>query len=972
MKPKLSPIGLAIKIALLLAVPTTAWSAACLQDSAGNYIGTCDMGLNIFDGTQNITIGSVTETGIIDRTGGFDFNIGTYDSSTVIINPDSSLTVLSTPSSINYTTVGKWRNGSLIIDNSQLNISQLIIADNGPGSRDAVNVPIPSGYESLKATLTASGPKALITVDGDLTMGNWNAPQTNGTTEGILTLNNKAKLTFSNENTYNLVTVSAGSSNSDRYGNTTATINIDDATFNSMGRKLIIAKGNKSFGYVNISNNGIMTVSSADIGNTVDSAGYVNVLNGGQFVVGSTNVPGEINLAKDIGSIGIISIGAKDDGDSTNSASGQVVGNITFGQGDAQLVFNHNNSDYIFSNLLSGGTDTDTQVIQQGVGTTTLTNTENNYVGNNIIRGGTLKITDDRVLGNESNEITFDSINDLTGTLQISDQVTSDRNINMNANGTFKVDQNKTYTLNGNISGVGEVTVAGGGTMLLKGTNTYTNQTNIINNSTLIAGVENTLSANSTYIVGSGSSLQLNGTNQIIQGLDNSGVVSLPGTLGDSAPFSTLTISNNYVGRNGLLIINTQLDDDNSLTDFIDIKGQASGSTQVEVNNIGGKGAQTEKGIHIIQTDESSANTFILDDDNYLTAGAYTYSLILKKGEKDALDENITYDNWYLTNNYHSDGLVYTPDIGSYLANEMMGNTLFTSRLEDREGASQYQNLGNNNNGNVWIRTYGGHNQFKSMSDQLKTKGDSFVTQIGTGLVTLGEEDQYNLGAMAGYAHYSSKTKSNLVDLSSKSKMNGYSVGLYGTWYAFPLEKRGAYIDSWVLWNSFKNTIDTADQHHYKYDSSGVTASVELGGNYLLNQSSQRNWWIQPQSQIIYQGVHMDDFYDEQDYKISHGSANVQARMGFKTYLEIPSSEGAFTNYRPYVAMNFIHNTNPYAVDISGEQFETQGSQNLGEFKLGIEGNLGKDSYVWANASYVAGSHSNQAYQGNIGWKYNF
>lgn len=472
------------------------------------------------------------------------------------------------------------------------------------------------------------------------------------------------------------------------------------------------------------------------------------------------------------------------------------------------------------------------------------------------------------------------------------------------------------------------------------------------------------------------TNLSLNNNSEI--NLKNSGEFKLIGdvlsnnsliNLANTTLGNKLTIEGNYTGTNAILKINTELGDDNSSTDFLSITGDAKGSTNIKVKNVGGLGAITDQGIHIIQTGDSTENAFFVDDDNSLSAGIYTYSLIRKEEDNSV--------NWYLTSDYDRngdgkpDGPIYTPDVGSYLANEMMGNILFTSRLEDREGASQYQTLGKEN-GNVWIRTYGSHNQFHSMSDQLKTKGDSFVTQIGTGLVTLGEEDQYNLGAMAGYAHYSGKTRSNLVDLSSKTKMNGYSVGLYGTWYAFPLEKRGAYIDSWVLWNKFKNTIDTADQHHYKYDSSGVTASIELGGDYLLNKNGKQNWWIQPQSQVIYQGVHMDDFYDAQGYKISHGSANVQARMGFKTYLEIPSTEGAFTNYRPYVALNFIHNTNPYAVDISGEEFTTQGSQNLGEVKLGIEGNLGKNSYVWANASYAAGSHSNQAYQGNIGWKYNF
>lgn len=459
----------------------------------------------------------------------------------------------------------------------------------------------------------------------------------------------------------------------------------------------------------------------------------------------------------------------------------------------------------------------------------------------------------------------------------------------------------------------------------------------------------------------------------------NNGLINLSnGVVGGN-----LLIDGNYIGDNGLIKIDTQIDarseSDKSLTDFIEITGDLSGTTNIEVNNVGGIGGGLNKGIHIIETKTSTASgisestPFILDDDNYLSAGKYVYSLELRKQEeKDNAGTTTLHDNWYIVTHKDEGEDTFTPDIGSYTANEVIGNTLFNMRLEDREGASQYQSLGDNDKGNTWIRMYGNHQQFKSMGDQLKTKGDSFVTQIGAGLVTLGEENQYNLGAMAGYGHYSGKTNSQVVNLQSKSKINGYSLGLYGTWYAHPVEKRGAYIDSWVLWNKFKNTIDTADQHQYKYDSSGITASIEAGGDYLINENGKRNWWIQPQGQLTYQGVKMDEFYDAQGIKISHASPNFQARLGFKTYLEIPSSKGAFTNYRPYVALNYIHNTSEYAVNVANEEISAQGFKNLGEIKLGVEGNIAKNSYVWANTSYVAGSHSNQTIQGNIGWKYNF
>ncbi len=437
--------------------------------------------------------------------------------------------------------------------------------------------------------------------------------------------------------------------------------------------------------------------------------------------------------------------------------------------------------------------------------------------------------------------------------------------------------------------------------------------------------------------------------------------------------FTTLTINKNYNGQgNSLLSLNTALGDDQSLSDLVIIGGQALGSTELKIVNAGGSGAQTLKGIKIIQTKSSDKNAFFIANGGFVTAGAYDYGLFLNAEEKDPNTSEIN-DNWYLKSHLKDTPIyTHTPDVGSYLATETMGNTLFTSRLEDREGASQYQNLGNNDTGNIWVRAFGGHNKFKTMDSQLKTTGNSFVTQIGVGLLTLGEEDQYNVGAMTGFAYYDGKTRSSLTDRESKTKIDGYSLGLYGTWYAHPVEKRGAYIDSWVLWNKFNNKIDTPDQNQYKYDSSGVTASIEVGGDYLINKNGKNNWWIQPQSQVIYQGVHADDFKDAQGLNINHGRDNVQARMGVKTYLEIPTNNNKLTSYRPYVALNFIHNTNPYSVVIDDVRYENEGSANLGELKLGVEGNVTQNSQVWLNASYFAGSHSNQSYQGNIGWKYNF
>ncbi len=64
-----------------------------------------------------------------------------------------------------------------------------------------------------------------------------------------------------------------------------------------------------------------------------------------------------------------------------------------------------------------------------------------------------------------------------------------------------------------------------------------------------------------------------------------------------------LTITENYVGNNGVLHLRTELGDDNSATDKVVINGNTSGTTRVKVTNAGGSGAYTLNGIEIISVE---------------------------------------------------------------------------------------------------------------------------------------------------------------------------------------------------------------------------------------------------------------------------------------------------------------------------------------------------------------------------------
>lgn len=123
----------------------------------------------------------------------------------------------------------------------------------------------------------------------------------------------------------------------------------------------------------------------------------------------------------------------------------------------------------------------------------------------------------------------------------------------------------------------------------------------------------------------------------------NAGRIDL--TNGSTGATDRLTISGNYTGLGGLLLIQAELGDDSSASDRLVLSGgTASGSTGIAVVNVGGAGAETmQDGIMVVQAVNGATSTssaFALDVP--VAAGAFEYYLF--KGGVTAGSA----ENWYL------------------------------------------------------------------------------------------------------------------------------------------------------------------------------------------------------------------------------------------------------------------------------------------------------------------------------------
>ncbi|MGV4010356.1 intestinal colonization autotransporter adhesin MisL [Citrobacter portucalensis] len=474
----------------------------------------------------------------------------------------------------------------------------------------------------------------------------------------------------------------------------------------------------------------------------------------------------------------------------------------------------------------------------------------------------------------------------------------------------------------------------------------------------------------------------------------------------DGEPWQTLTINEDFTGNGGKLVFNTVLNDDTSETDKLKVLGNTAGNAFVVVNNIGGTGAQTIEGIEIIEVAGNSDGTF--EKAGRIVAGAYDYNVVLKGS------------NWYLTSFIPAppdpedpdpvdpdpvdpidpdpvdpvDPIIpepeepvappvteqqYRPKAGSYLANNYAANTLFMTRLHDRLGETQYVDMltGEKKVTSLWMRNVGAHTRFKDGSGQLKTQSNSYVMQLGGDLAQWSSDglDRWHLGAMAGYANSQNRTQSSLTGYHSRGQVTGYSVGLYGTWYANDADKTGTYVDTWALYNWFDNKVMGQEQAAEKYKSSGITASVEAGYSFKLGESERNSYWLQPKAQVVWMDVQADSHREANGTRVKDNTdGNLMTRLGVKAFINGHNAidDGKSREFQPFVEANWIHNTQTTSVKMDDVSNDMRGTKNIGELKVGVEGQITPRLNVWSNVAQQVGDIGYSDTRGMLGVKYNF
>lgn len=431
------------------------------------------------------------------------------------------------------------------------------------------------------------------------------------------------------------------------------------------------------------------------------------------------------------------------------------------------------------------------------------------------------------------------------------------------------------------------------------------------------------------------------------------------------------TITGNYAGVAGsTLKMDTVLGNDASATDKLIINGNTTGTTSLSVNNVGGTGAQTVEGIQVVQVDGASSGTFALTSP--VQAGSYEYQLF-QGGTSTPTD-----GDWYLRSHLTTVDCkvtntctpIYRPGVAGYVAaqtaNAHQGFDQLGT-LHERMGEQRHVTADGKQ---TWGRIYhreesnDGHDRFSY--DQNRTG-----FQIGQDLwVKRDNQAQKHAGVSLSYVHSNADFSDSVRPLAGleagTGSMSADSIGIGG--YYTHMGDDGRYLDVVGQISHLRNKF--TDSYAGKATQTGWRAglSAEVGKPV----AEYKGWKFEPQAQLSYQYTDYGSFNDAISKVDGYDAHTLRGRVGLRVHKD--ANYGTDRQAQYYAIGNVIHDfIKPEAVTIGNTTVRENFDRTYWELGAGIQGQVAKNTYVYADARYQQSFQNNQhAGKVNIGIKTKF
>ena len=514
--------------------------------------------------------------------------------------------------------------------------------------------------------------------------------------------------------------------------------------------------------------------------------------------------------------------------------------------------------------------------------------------------------------------------------------------VGLNDGGKLNINHTNTdYDITWDIAGKGDVNVTSGDN-LISGHHSYEGKTNITGGSWTAKG-ENVFSPNSDYNIGKDGSLNLNDHNQTIGSVINGGTIDL----GKNSPDTTLTVNGDYHGDNGKL--NIYMDTENGKTDKMVVTGNVTGTTNIDINEIG-NGKANKGTINIIEvggTDGGKWNVVEKADSEF------DYTIGRDKDGKLTIE---------YTNVLSS--VTNSPVVASIFGNQLAALNMFRHSAHDRDTSIYVPDS------NVWMR----YNYDRTKTDLFNGKQSldmkTSMIEMGVDVLSL---DQFKAGVYGGYGHSTIDTKQKHSRRKGDGSVTGYNLGVYGNWNA-QTDGEGLYVDTWAQysWFKHKSSVHLSNLRNYssKYDGDAVSLSAEVGYGMVVLEGDERNWLIEPHAQVGYTWLDSDKFTFGRAGDVDNISADgAQVRLGARYYGQ--STKSGY-GVLPFIEANWLYDSSSPEAKVKGKNVESDLGKNFAEVKVGVNGNFTNSLSGYAQLDSRFGSNKYSRIGGQLGINYSF
>jgi autotransporter family porin len=452
-----------------------------------------------------------------------------------------------------------------------------------------------------------------------------------------------------------------------------------------------------------------------------------------------------------------------------------------------------------------------------------------------------------------------------------------------------------------------------------------------------------------------------------------------------------------FVANGGSLKLNSVLNAGGnagrSQSDMLVLDSTRLGSapTGISISNIGGQGATPTLGngialVEVLNKQASAPGVFTLS--TAAVAGVHEY--LLYQGGNERTGGNPADGNWYLRSeiavpptppsppdptppvpSFHP---LFRPEVGAYLSNRRQASGMFLHSLHDRLGEPQYdQEPGadepEKKRKSAWLRIVGKSTHARTSDSVFQVKSDSTLIQGGGDFVrwATGEDDESRayLGGMLAYGQARSDATAEYNQRKAHSEVDGWSLGLYGTWFQNDATKLGAYVDVWGQLGLFNSSMEGERLPEVNYNGRSINLSGEVG--YAMRVLSSE-WIVEPQAQLVYVKYNEDEITEPNGTRIagSNDSAWV-SRLGLRTY-------GTWIHngrkLQPFLTLNWWHDTADNALAFNSVTVEDVYPNNRYEVKLGLHADFSKGWTGWGNVGYLWGKQDFKTTSLRLGVKY--